>query len=853
MAKLFIILAFIVHLSRLQANETEEGEYKTINKRGVCSTDITLTVNSKKEYVIHFKKSTSLYPYTVFASSNQSNEDYPVFVMVRQQRQATSWEIPLLVKSREGMLSFSNTSRTLCHNNINSIAQISGRKLHGNIGSSDSLQRNGFYKHLTISVSTVCNVPVNVTIRVEEQTNFYIEQEKNYSMIISPSQPKYFYYKYNKTEDSENAKPVILEVDSNDDTCLTMSIQNATCPVFDLNEDITYEGKYETIKKRGGVIIKKHEYPQGFFIVFVAKGDNYDCGEKMSLIPLQIERSRVIPVNHISRVTFLIREGITKTDYLKYTFITLGILFGLCLLFGITSLASLYLQIKRRNNNRNEENRQLINSSLTQDEDSVIYYEPIDDNDFQISHENIITTATVHGNLEPTDHQETLTESHNSLYQSCQTYDTNDQNVEKENLENSVTLKTKRLKLAKPTLHDLVIKKPRLIYKESTNYCLNVITVGIFYGIPVVQLVVIHTRLMDETGNLDICYYNFLCAHPYSVFNDYNHVLSNIGYIFFGLLFLLITVVKEYKMPYSENCGIPKHYGMYYAMGIALTMEGILSGCYHMCPNQSNFQFDTSFMYVMAVLCITKLYQNRHPGINANAYFTFLLLAIAVLIATVGILNGHLWIWIILIVLYTVLCIFLAAKIYFINESRCGLSMFLETKRSEGLLKALTPLRKTWFSYLTGAVVINIVMVLMGFFFHAHDIDFGTFLLFLLMGNAVIYTSFYIFMKFSIARYQKKHDKEATEKPTLESLCYLFLAIITWGVAFRFFLMNSSQWMVSPAESRQRNTHCVAMDFYDNHDIWHFSSASALFFSFMLLLTLDDNLIDTPRNEIIVF
>lgn len=40
-----------------------------------------------------------------------------------------------------------------------------------------------------------------------------------------------------------------------------------------------------------------------------------------------------------------------------------------------------------------------------------------------------------------------------------------------------------------------------------------------------------------------------------------------------------------------QEYGIPKHFGLFYAMGIALMMEGVLSACYHVCPNYSNFQF----------------------------------------------------------------------------------------------------------------------------------------------------------------------------------------------------------------------------------------------------------------------
>ena len=37
--------------------------------------------------------------------------------------------------------------------------------------------------------------------------------------------------------------------------------------------------------------------------------------------------------------------------------------------------------------------------------------------------------------------------------------------------------------------------------------------------------------------------------------------------------------------------GVPQHYGVYYSLGLALIMEGLLSAAYHVCPNQNNFQF----------------------------------------------------------------------------------------------------------------------------------------------------------------------------------------------------------------------------------------------------------------------
>jgi hypothetical protein len=60
-------------------------------------------------------------------------------------------------------------------------------------------------------------------------------------------------------------------------------------------------------------------------------------------------------------------------------------------------------------------------------------------------------------------------------------------------------------------------------------------------------------------------------------------------------------------------------------------------------------------------------------------------------------------------------------------------------------------------------------------------------------------------------------------------------------------------FQLTAAGSKTFNRPCTIMDFYDNHDIWHFSSAGAMFFSFMVLLTLDDDLVMVHRSKIPVF
>ena len=46
----------------------------------------------------------------------------------------------------------------------------------------------------------------------------------------------------------------------------------------------------------------------------------------------------------------------------------------------------------------------------------------------------------------------------------------------------------------------------------------------------------------------------------------------------------------------TNRFGVPCQPELYYAMGLALIMEGIMSACYHVCPTNITFQFDTTFM-----------------------------------------------------------------------------------------------------------------------------------------------------------------------------------------------------------------------------------------------------------------
>ena len=132
-------------------------------------------------------------------------------------------------------------------------------------------------------------------------------------------------------------------------------------------------------------------------------------------------------------------------------------------------------------------------------------------------------------------------------------------------------------------LSDLARRDPEKSKSKSFVYQWNLITIATFYGLPVIQLVVTYQNVLNQTGNEDLCYYNFLCAHPWGLLSDFNHVFSNLGYAMLGGLFMMIVWRKEslYIRFLQEHpgrdkkYGVPQFYGLFYTMGFALVMEGI--------------------------------------------------------------------------------------------------------------------------------------------------------------------------------------------------------------------------------------------------------------------------------------
>lgn len=88
------------------------------------------------------------------------------------------------------------------------------------------------------------------------------------------------------------------------------------------------------------------------------------------------------------------------------------------------------------------------------------------------------------------------------------------------------------------------------------------------------------------------------------------------------------------------------------------------------------FVLDTSFMYIIAVLCMVKIYQTRHPDINARAPVTFGVLAIIILLGLIGVLHGSRAYWIVFTIIHLITCISLSAQIYYMGRFKFNGGVF---------------------------------------------------------------------------------------------------------------------------------------------------------------------------------
>ncbi|XP_056100895.1 SID1 transmembrane family member 2 isoform X3 [Rhinichthys klamathensis goyatoka] len=628
-----------------------------------------------------------------------------------------------------------------------------------------------------------------------------------------------------------------------------MSIQDILCPVFDLDNNVAFIGMYQTMTTRAAITVQRKDFPSNsFYVVVVVKTEDEACGGPLRFYPL-LPDELLDPGNRSKTLDVIVSPAINSEVYVMGMLFCLGIFLSFYLLTFLVACVENKRMSRKREGLLNPDASPAETASLLGKAPVSPYeYGSFADNASTLSSEAITDSlASTDGNYGYIDRS--LESVARSRHESLSSVEEDDYDTLADIDSDKNIVRTKKFLC----VSDLARKDKRILSKKYQIYFWNIATIAVFYALPVIQLVITYQTVVNVTGNQDICYYNFLCAHPLGALSSFNNILSNLGYVLLGLLFLLIVLQRdilhnralERHDTHALECGIPKHFGLYYAMGTALMMEGLLSACYHVCPNYTNFQFDTSFMYMIAGLCMLKLYQKRHPDINASAYSAYACLAAVIFFSVLGVVfgKGNTVFWIVFSVIHILATMLLSTQLYYMGRWRLDsgiLRRILNVIYTDCIRQCSGPMYIDRMVLLVMGNIVNWSLAAYGLIKRPND--FASYLLAIGICNLLLYFAFYIIMKL----------RSGERIKCLALVCILFTAVV-WGFALFFFFQGLSTWQKTPAESREHNRECILLSFFDDHDIWHFLSSIAMFGSFLVLLTMDDDLDAVQRDKIYVF
>ncbi|XP_028564652.2 SID1 transmembrane family member 2 isoform X3 [Podarcis muralis] len=754
-------------------------------------------------------------------------KETPVLFVVRQKEAVVSFQVPLILRGLyQRKYLYQDVSRTLCQPQTKS-----------------EVEMQFFY----VDVSTLSVSNASYQLQVTRVDNFVLRTNEHFTFNATAAQPQYFKYEFPEGVDS-----VIVKVTSAMAfPCSVISIQDILCPVYDLDNNVAFIGMYQTMTKKAAITVQKKDFPShSFYVVVVVKTEDQACGGPLHYYPF----SKDEPVDQGNRqktLDVVVSPAVTSQAYVSGMLFCLGVFLSFYVLTVLIACWENWRQQKKKKqlgllsaietpstetDNGSTASTENVTDSLLSTEASYSYTGQ-DTCQHRQRHWAIAMDRSLE-NMAGRPRLDSLSSVEEDDYDTLADIDS-DKNV----------IRTKQYLY----VADLARKDKRVLRKKYQIYFWNIATIAVFYALPVIQLVITYQTVVNVTGNQDICYYNFLCAHPLGNLSAFNNILSNMGYILLGLLFLLIILQREinYNRALMRNdlqaveCGIPKHFGLFYAMGTALMMEGLLSACYHVCPNYTNFQFDTSFMYMIAGLCMLKLYQKRHPDINASAYSAYACLAIVIFFSVVGVVfgKGNTAFWIVFSVIHILSTLLLSTQLYYMGRWKLDSGIprrILHVLYTDCIRQCSGPMYVDRMVLLVMGNVINWSLAAYGLIMRPND--FASYLLAIGICNLLLYFAFYIIMKL-----------RSGERLKLIPLLCIVCTSVVWGFALYFFFQGLSTWQKTPAESREHNRDCILLDFFDDHDVWHFLSSIAMFGSFLVLLTMDDDLDCVQRDKIYVF
>ena len=368
--------------------------------------------------------------------------------------------------------------------------------------------------------------------------------------------------------------------------------------------------------------------------------------------------------------------------------------------------------------------------------------------------------------------------------------------------------------------------------QDIDYYWKFLIIIGSYYILPSLQFVFYQSKELNNST----CYYNNLCKHDFYFIPAFNNIISNLLYIVFGLIFIIIVRLHNKSKMEMIDIPINNNPALYYSLGVALIFEGICSSVFHICPSILNFQFDTTFMFLGSILTFITIYQKRHMAPSPMKIYSFS--ALLILINTIplsGLTSGfEIWFWGAIFLLMGYIMVFVSIYLYYDQEYDIDLISF------SGLINKIKNVKRNDIPKLVLVVTLNSFTLGMYIFATITQINFTDWLLGVCIINLIIYFLYYFI--------QKIKNKEPINKIIF---LWLFLDIIIMTLSIIFFFIAVSDKFLPMNESNKLNKECVLFNYFDYHDIWHILSALGLFIFMNIIFFMDSKTHNNPENMVI--
>ncbi|CAI8035215.1 SID1 transmembrane family member 2 [Geodia barretti] len=170
---------------------------------------------------------------------------------------------PLRCMCNSFTIDFDGVNRTLCYNNMTSV--------------SNSLA------YVDVFTSFGENVSFNIVF--DPVPNYTLQKDTWYPFQVGASTPQVHVFRF-----PDGVRTVTVQAKASSSRCAILSVQNVSCPINDLLEEIKSKGHYQTMSTDGFVTISRDVFKYSSFFVVLITTNYSEChsSDYVTLSPLYV-------------------------------------------------------------------------------------------------------------------------------------------------------------------------------------------------------------------------------------------------------------------------------------------------------------------------------------------------------------------------------------------------------------------------------------------------------------------------------------------------------------------------------------------------------------------------------------